>query len=214
MSLATVIGIVVSLAFVRGSILHTTTNLSIFWELSGFLIVVGLTFSTAFMSYESRYVMAAIKLIPRIVLAPRIGRHVLRREVGRVIRWGYAVQKGGMPSLEAEAARVPASDKFVRFGLTMVITGYKGDQVRRVLTNMLESMFVRNTVPAEILRNMMAAAPTFGMLATVIGLIMMLGSMGSNPEALGAAMGVAMSGTLYGVALARLVFMPAQAKIQ
>lgn len=214
MSIPTLAGILISIGLVIGSILHTTTNFGIFWELTGFLIVVGLTFATTLMAYEVRYVSIALRLMLRIIYAPRFGRGVLKAEIGRIIKWAYLAQKSGMPALEAEVKKVSRADSFLKFGAEVVISGYTGTEVREIMHNMVETSFHRSTVPAEILKSMAANAPTFGMFATVLGLIMMLDNMGTDPGALGPSMAVAMSGTLYGVALARLILLPAAMKIQ
>lgn len=52
------------------------------------------------------------------------------------------------------------------------------------------------------------------MIGTLIGLIVMLDSMGSDPSALGAGLAVALNTTLYGVLMARLFFVPAANKLQ
>ena len=69
-------------------------------------------------------------------------------------------------------------------------------------------------VPANILRSMGGTAPAFGMIGTLIGLIVMLDAMGSNPEMLGPGLAVALNTTLYGVMLARMIFVPAANKLQ
>jgi chemotaxis protein MotA len=79
-------GVVISIGIVLGAILHTTTNFALFWELTGFLIVVGLTFTTTLMAYELRYVMIALKLMVKIVYAPRFNRGILKAEIGRIIK--------------------------------------------------------------------------------------------------------------------------------
>ena len=58
-----------------------------------------------------------------------------------------------------------------------------------------------------------AAAPAFGMIGTLVGLIIMLDGMGGDPSQLGAGLAVALLTTLYGVLFARLIFMPAASKI-
>ena len=214
MSFSTVLGVVVSVGLVLGAILHTTTNLALFWELSGFLIVVGLTLTTALMAYELRYVLIALKLMVKIIYAPRFSRGILKAEIGRIIKWAYLLQKSGIPALEAEAKKVSRADAFLKFGAEVLMSGYTGEEVREIMHNMADSTFHRNVVPAEILKNMSANAPTFGMLATVLGLIMMLDNMGTDPTALGPSMAVAMAGTLYGVGFARLFLLPAAVKIQ
>lgn len=214
MSFSTLAGIIVSIGLVFGAILHTTTNFGLFWELSGFLIVVGLTFATTMMAYELRYVVLALKLMVKIVYAPRFSRGIMKAEIGRMIKWAYVVQKGGLPALEAEIKKAGRADPFLKFGVDVVVSGYTGEEVREILHNMAETTFHRNSVPANILKAMAANAPTFGMFATVLGLIMMLDSMGSDPSALGPSMAVAMAGTLYGVGFARILLLPAATKIQ
>jgi chemotaxis protein MotA len=49
--------------------------------------------------------------------------------------------------------------------------------------------------------------PAFGMIATLLGLVMMLGNL-SDPDTIGPAMAVALIGTLYGATIANLVCIP------
>ena len=65
----------------------------------------------------------------------------------------------------------------------------------------------------NILNAMAAAAPAFGMIGTLIGLVIMLGKMGEDPSALGPGLAVALITTLYGVLFARMIFMPAATKV-
>ena len=176
-------------------------------------MVVGGTLAAAFISYEPRYVMMALKLIGKIMFSTKVGRNILKSEVGRVIRWAYTVQKSGIPALESEAKKAVKGDKFLQFGIEMVISGYTGDEVRDILTNTIETTFGRNTVQVNILNAMAAASPAFGMIGTLVGLIIMLDGMGGDPSQLGAGLAVALLTTLYGVIFARLIFMPAAAKI-
>ncbi len=59
---------------------------------------------------------------------------------------------------------------------------------------------------------MASNAPAFGMMATLVGLVIMLDNMGSDPSKLGPGMAVGLLGTLYGVLFARLILMPAAEK--
>ena len=95
----------------------------------------------------------------------------------------------------------------------MVASGYTGEEVREIMTNTIEATFGRNTVQVDILKNMATASPAFGMIGTLVGLIIMLDSMGGDPSSLGAGLAVALLTTLYGVLFARLIYMPAATKI-
>ena len=213
MSLTTVFGILGAFGLFLGAIVISTDNYMIFISGASFVMVVGGTLASTFISYEPRYVILSLKLIWRILFSPKVARNVLKNEVGRVIRWAYTVQKNGIPALEVESKKSVRGDKFLQFGIDMVISGYTGDEVREIMTNTIETAFGRNTIQVEILKGMGAAAPAFGMIGTLIGLIIMLDNMGGDPAQLGAGLAVALLTTLYGVMFARLIFLPAATKI-
>lgn len=214
MSISTVLGVLVALGLFIGAVASQTDNYLIFANLASFVMVVGGTLASTFISYEPRYVLLSLKLIWRILFSPKVGRNVLKNEVGRVIKWAYTVQKNGIPALEAEAVKSTRGDRFLRFGVDMVISGYTGEEVRQIMVNTIETTFDRNTVQVEILKNMGATAPAFGMIGTLVGLIIMLDNMGGDPSSLGKGLAVALLTTLYGVLFARIIFLPAATKIQ
>ncbi|MBC8337564.1 MAG: MotA/TolQ/ExbB proton channel family protein [Rhodospirillales bacterium] len=213
MSIATVIGFFGAMGLFLSAVVTATDNYMIFVSASSLIMVAGGTFASAFISYEPRYVILSFKLIGKIMLSSGIGRDVLKNEVGRIIKWAYTIQKSGIPALEAEAKKAVRGDKFLKFGVDMVISGYTGDEVRDIMTTTTETSFGRNTVQVGILQNMGAAAPAFGMIGTLVGLIIMLDSMGGDPSSLGQGLAVALCTTLYGVLFARIIFLPAATKI-
>jgi chemotaxis protein MotA len=214
MSISTILAILGCFGLFAGSIIISTDNVAVFLSLSSFIMVFGGTMSAMFISYEPRYVLLSCKLIFKIFGAPSMGRDMLKAEIGRLIKWSYAVQKNGAPALESESKSAIKGDRFMKFGVEMVISGYTGDEVREILTNTVETTFGRNTVPVAIIKDMGAGAPAFGMVGTLVGLIVMLGAMGGDPSQLGAGLAVAMITTLYGVFFARVIFMPAASKVQ
>ncbi|MBT4890279.1 MAG: flagellar motor protein MotA [Rhodospirillales bacterium] len=214
MSFATVVGLFVAMGLFLGSIFISTDNPVIFISGASFIMVVGGTLAATFISYEPRYVILSLKLLYRIFFSSKIGRNLLKTEVGRIIKWSYTVQKKGLPALEHETKQSVRGDRFLKFGIDMVVSGYTGDEVREILTNTIDSTYARNTVQVNILRNMAAAAPAFGMIGTLIGLVIMLDSMGGDPGSLGKGLAVALLTTLYGVLFARLILSPVADKVQ
>ena len=213
MSIATIVGFLAAMDLFLSAIVTATDNYAIFISLSSFVMVVGGTLAAAFISYEPRYVIMAFKVMAKIFMSPGIGRGVLKAEVGRVIKWAYTVQKSGIPALEAEAKKATKGDNFLKFGVEMVISGYTGEEVREIMNNTIETSFGRNTVLVDILKKMGAAAPAFGMIGTLVGLIIMLGSMGGDPSTLGAGLAVALCTTLYGVIFSQIIFLPSATKV-
>ena len=211
MSFTTFIGVIVGFGLFIFSIILSTDNYWIFVSGPSLLRVIGGTFAATLIGQEVRHVILALRGIIGIFTVQRGERNVLNREVGRVIRWGYLVQSGGVLALEDEAAKVHG-DEFLHFGVELILSGNDGDEVREILLNVAATTYERNTVQANILKSMGATAPAFGMIGTLVGLIIMLDSMGDDPSKLGSGLAVALNTTLYGVLVARMVFIPAAAK--
>jgi len=208
MSIGTIAGIIAGIGLFLGAIFIATDNFLMFVDAPSFIMVVGGACAAGFISYEARYVILAYKALIQIYTAPAISRNLLKAEVGRIIRWGYTVQKSGTPGLEAEIKKLKNSDKFLAFGVDCVVAGYSAAEIRDILTTTIESTFGRNMAPVKVLQMLGGACPAFGMIGTLVGLVIMLGNL-DDPAALGPALAVAMITTLYGVLFARLIFLPA-----
>ena len=213
MSFATLFGLLFAFGLFIGAIAMKTDNYWVFLDAGSLLMVLGGSLASTFISYEPRYVWLSLKLLGRLVFTPKISRNLLKAEVGRIIRWAYVVQKNGIPALEVEAKKAVRGDKMLKYGVEMVISGYTGEEVRAIMTNLIETTFGRNTVQVTILKYLAAASPAFGMIGTLVGLVIMLGDMGNDPSKLGSGLSIALITTLYGVMAARLIFMPAANKI-
>jgi len=213
MSLPTILGFVIGIAFFFFSIAISTDNYAIFFHATGIMMVIGGTMAATFVAFEPRYVLQSFRAAISIFFQHKVGRAILTGEVGRMIRWGYMVQKSGLPALEADAKKLKEQDKFLGFGIDLVISGYTGPEVREILANTIETTYHRHLVPAEILRSMANNAPAFGMIATLVGLVIMLDHM-TDPSKIGPGMAVGLMGTLYGVLFARIILMPTASKVQ
>lgn len=176
-------------------------------------MVLGGTIAAAFMSFQARYVILAFKALWWMILAPRSTREGLNTEILRLIQWAYLVQKKGLPVLENEIKKVNPSDPVLRFALTMVSSGYKPEEIREMMETAVRSEFERQTVPVSVLKQMSSAAPAFGMIGTLVGLVVMLQGLDGDMAKLGQGLSLALLTTLYGVVIARMIFTPAALKL-
>lgn len=214
MSINTLLGVLFGLGLVVAAVALDSSNPMVFLSASSAMMVLGGTLASAFISYEQRYVILALRDIARIFTPTRIGRNILNFEVGRIIRWGYIVQAKGPIALEQEVKKIKHEDPFIGFGIELLITGYTGKEVREIMMNAVETGFERATVQADILRYLGSTAPAFGMIGTLVGLVVMLESLGGDPRQMGKGLALALLTTLYGVLMARLIFMPAANKVR
>ncbi|MBO32037.1 MAG: flagellar motor protein MotA [Rhodospirillaceae bacterium] len=213
MSIGTIAGILAGIGLFIGAIFIATDNFFMFVDAPSFIMVVGGACAASFISFEARYVILAYKSLIIIYSAPAISRNVLKAEVGRIIKWAYAVQKNGPAGLESETKKLQKSDKLLAFGVDCVLAGYSAGEVREILSTSIESAFGRNMAPVKVLQMLGGACPAFGMIGTLVGLVIMLGNL-DDPSSLGPALSVALITTLYGVLFSRLIFMPAALKVE
>jgi len=107
----------------------------------------------------------------------------------------------------------PKEDAFTRYIFGLVGTGYKEDEVHTFAVTAIEEEYFRSLQQPNILAYMASAAPAFGMLGTLIGMVAMLSKL-EDPTKVGPGLALAMIATLYGVIFARFVFLPASTKIK
>ena len=211
-SFTTLVGFLAGIGLCAGAVFMSTSNYVTFLNLPSFFIVIGGTFAAAFISYEPKYVWGAFKDGLSILFAHREGQAILKNEVGRIIRWGYIVQKSGLKGLEDDAKNMIANDAFLLQGVDLVTAGYSGQEIKSILAAAFESEYKRAHMRSDVLKTMAATAPAFGMIGTLVGLIIMLSNL-DNPSSIGPGMAVALMTTLYGILAARIFFLPAATKV-
>lgn len=217
MSLPSLLGVIFGLFLIVSAVILATNNPLIYLDLPAMFIVLGGSIAAAFMGFHSADVITAFNAIGWMVKKPKSSREGLNTEIGRLIKWGYLVQQKGVNALENEIKNVPVNDPVIRYCLELVVTNHPPAELRHMMTTAVESEFESKTMSVQVLKNMGASAPAFGMIGTLVGMVAMLNQMASNPDnmvaTIGSAMSLALIATLYGVILARMVFLPAANKL-
>ncbi|MEK6746854.1 MAG: MotA/TolQ/ExbB proton channel family protein [Pseudomonadota bacterium] len=187
-------------------------NHNYFLSLEGIIIVLGGTVVNAFMSSHKEDVLKAFSSIRNMLEKVESTRSVLRRNISQLIRWSYILQAEDFIGLE-KATIDKINDPLMRYGMDLVLTAYPADKVREMMHNAVDAEFERRCAPVTVLRNMAATAPAFGMVGTLIGMMIILNSVGTDLASIGGGLSVAMLATLYGLLMARLICLPAADKL-
>ena len=85
--------------------------------------------------------------------------------------------------------------------------------ITSILQLEIDSMQERHKTGIAILENIGADGPAFGMIGTLIGLVIMLQNLSGGPEQLGKAMAVAILTTFYGAVIANVFAIPIANKL-
>ena len=212
MSIATLAGTIFGFLLILGAIIHGTNNYLSFISMEGFLIVIGGSIANAYMSYNATSVEQAFAAILHMLRKPLATHEGLNSEILRLMKWSYLVQAKGYIALEDEVG-TKIKEPLMRYGMGLVVSGYKPDAVRSMMNNAVEAEFDRRIMPVTVLRNMAATAPAFGMVGTLVGMVIMLQNIQGEMALIGTGLAVALLATLYGIIMARLVCLPAADKM-
>jgi chemotaxis protein MotA len=205
----------IGFALVLGAVMLSTHSLLAFFSIEGLVIVVGGVIAVAFMSFEAEDVHKALgavgSLFKRSGGKPKDGLH---HDMTEIIAWAAVVKEKGVRWLETTLAKSGIEDPFVKYGLNMVVSGYSPEDVRAMMETAADAAFERDSVAGDVLQSMTSHAPAFGMIGTLVGMVAMLSTLSDNVSSVGSSLSVAFLSTLYGVVSARVLYMPAAAKLR
>jgi chemotaxis protein MotA len=184
------------------------------FSLGGLVIVVGGVVTVAFMSFAAEDVEKSLDAIIRLFKKPPPVRESLHDDMTAIIYCAKLVMEKGMRNFESIIGKVGIRDPFVKYGLNMVVSQYPAEDVRMMMETAADAAYERESVPVEILQAMTSHAPAFGMVGTLVGMVVMLCHLTGDTSGIGPSLAVAFLSTLYGVLSARLVYIPAAAKLR
>lgn len=207
MDIATFLGILSAFGLV-GIAIVSQGHFGVFFDVSSLLIVLGGTFGATLINYPIKDIIRVIKVVKNAFFYREEDWYSL---IPQMVRYARLARKDGLLALEKVIPQV--DDQFFRESLRMVVDGITPDSIRQIQQNEIEFQTARHRVGISIFLTMGQYAPAFGMIGTLIGLILMLRSL-NDPAAIASSMAVALVTTFYGAILAYIVFLPIAGKLR
>ena len=229
MNLATIIGFVLGLGLISYASYAAAADagLSIMklWSGISLLIVVGGALAATAIAFKLSEVLSIFKNLKRLISDNPYSPADIVKDF---ISLAESHKKGELQkSLESPPESMAFRLKTSQIGCEYVAGGYKKDVIVDILENMEENRAIREERQANVMKTMGEYTPAFGMIGTLIGLVLMLAGMGGggaetapgavpeDPAAkLGASMAIALITTLYGSIFANFIFLPFAAKLE
>jgi chemotaxis protein MotA len=181
-----------------------------FFDLSSLLITVGGTLAVTFLTFSWSRLRDLAALVRSVLTEKRQSRADLVEELRRLTRL-YRLK--GSRGLEGQEENI--ADPFLRRGIGMLIDIQSEEYIREQLESESMSLAGRYEAAQQILLTIGKLLPTFGLIGTLIGLVLLLRQMTSQePETLTSGFALALMTTLYGSLLANFVALPLAAKLQ
>ena len=127
-----------------------------------------------------------------------------------IVSLAETARRDGLLALETRLEDV--NNTFVVLGIQMAVDGTRVEVIEDIMRTEMDAVATRHSNGRNVLDQMGRFAPAFGMIGTLMGLIIMLGNM-SDPSSIGAGMAVALITTLYGAIFSNLFCLPFAEKL-
>jgi len=125
--------------------------------------------------------------------------------INQLVEFAEIARRDGILALENKTDEI--NDPFILLGIQMAVDGTDAEIMENILRTDILAVAERHKIGKSILETVGRYAPAFGMIGTLMGLIIMLGNM-DDPEAIGPGMAVALITTLYGAIVSNLFCLP------
>jgi chemotaxis protein MotA len=205
MDISTVIGLVLAIGAILGSIL-AAGDLNSFIDVPSVIVVCFGLVGITFMKWPLDMVIAIPKYVMKTIFFTPADPKATIEEICSLAE---TARRESVFALE----KVPIDDLFLKKACTLAADNRPPEVISAVLQLEIDAMKERHAFGADIMGNMKDDGPAMGMIGTLIGLVIMLGNL-SDQAAIGPAMAVALLTTFYGACFANVVFGPFQNKLQ
>ena len=213
MELSTVIGFAAGFLCLLISALFGTgfdmgTMLRSFVNFEAVLIVVGGCAAATFIAHPRGETIRAFKAAKKVFRPDKTGETAWAGELVRIAK----LARGGQ-IIRLEEAAQDVNDAFTREGLLMVVDGEDEAAIRSQMEAEMTAMEERHEKVRGVWDYISRTAPAWGMIGTLIGLVLMLNSL-ADPTQLGPKMAIALVTTLYGALISNFVAGPIANKLR
>jgi chemotaxis protein MotA len=211
MDIATLLGIVVGLGLVIISIFmgEGIAGFKPFLNHEAFLIVMGGTFCAILVNYPVGQVFGLMKILKK-VMTNSSGEDT-SEIVATFVNFAKKGRTEGFLALEGDVKLV--KNDFLKRGVQLVIDGSDQEFIRNMLETEIGFIRERHKVGQEIFNALGTYSPAFGIIGTVLGMILMLNSI-SNVEEVPRRMALALAAAFYGLGSGYLIFLPMAGKLR
>lgn len=210
MDIASILGLVLCFVMVVFGIINNAgvSGVQYFFDAPSAIITFGGSFSAILASNKLSDFVGGIKSFALVLKSPSFDVTTIIR---KIIDLSNIARKEGLLSLEEAAGEL--DDVFLKKGILLIVDGTDPELVRAIMETELVSMDDRHKAKIGFWESVGTMGPAWGMIGTLIGLILMLQNM-SDPNAIGPSMAVALITTLYGSLLANWVCAPVANKLK
>ncbi|RLD18281.1 MAG: motility protein A [Caldiserica bacterium] len=196
--------LIISAIFLRAGV----RGLLGFLDLPSVFITFGGTIAATLINYPLKQVLKVFGIAKKVLLAKEENPLDV---INKIVDLTKKARTQGLLSIEEDVKKL--DNEFLKKGFSMVLAGLEENAIREELETELIFLRERHRIGQEIFITLGTYSPAFGMIGTIMGLIMMLARIEDQSQ-IAAGMAVALLTTFYGALAAYLVFLPVAGKLR
>ena len=208
MDIATVLGLLGAAGLILGSIAIGPGGIPPFFDIASVMIVIGGSFAALLINFPLADNLGMANVVKKCFL---LKLPTTAEVIEQFKTLSGIARRDGLLALEEKVGDI--TDDFMSRGLAMVIGGSPKEEIQNVMETEIVFIDERHKNGKKIVDALGAAAPAFGMIGTLIGLVQMLRSL-DDPSKIGGGMAVALLTTLYGAVIANVICIPLAGKLE
>lgn len=186
----------------------TSEGAGLFLDISSIFIVIGGLIASMLITFKFEQIKLTRKVLSE---AFHKNDQPLPQLIALFVHLSERARREGLLALENELEEV--DDPFIKKGILLAVDGIEPEVIKDILEAEIIAVEDRHYQGRALLEKAGEYAPSWGMIGTLVGLVLMLNSL-QDPAGLGPSMAVALLTTLYGTVLANLVFIPMASKLE
>jgi len=207
MNVGLIIGLVVGFITLIFGILVAGGSLLMFWDLPSAIITFGGSWCALMVAYPITVLMKMPSYFRIAVFPPKLNAVEL---IVTLVQFSEKSRREGLLALEDDLDAL--EDPFLKKGLQLVVDSTDPELVRIILETDIDNMANRHDTNKKIFDDFAGLAPSFGMIGTLMGLVLMLVNL-NDKAMVGPYLAVAIITTFYGAVMAYLVLTPIAANL-
>jgi chemotaxis protein MotA len=206
--LASILGLVVAVGCILGGLVLDGGNAKDVAQVTAAMIVLGGTLGAVMVTMPLSALLGAAKNVGSIFFDSSPDTSAIMEQV---VTLAAKARRDGLVSLEQDAEGV--QDPTLKKALNLAIDGTDISQIKDTIELEIRLFEHHREAEAKVFEAAGGYAPTIGIIGAVLGLIQVMKNL-ANIDEVGRGIAVAFVATVYGVASANLVFLPAAQKLK
>jgi chemotaxis protein MotA len=180
------------------------------FNLPSLAVILGGTFFQLFVSFPTPQIGQAIRDFLPGIYSRRFDQNRREDQIKKILFWQSTYQKSRQNAWSLlNNKEVP---EFEAYLFKLLETNYKLDDFIELYQAKLSSIERKTSQSFKVFQALAGSSPAFGMMGTVIGLMVMFNNF-ENDVQLARGIGLALMTTLYGIFFAQIIWIPAAKRI-